>query len=63
MIKDNQPHTIPHYKKGMTKNKQPKEKPTRLTSVRLPVSLYNDLKGGNLSQKIIKALETSINKN
>jgi hypothetical protein len=63
MIKNNQPHTIPHYKKGMTKNKQPKEQKTRLIAFRIPLSLYNDLKGGNLSQKIIKALEVSINKN
>jgi len=47
----------------MKKNKQPKEQKTRYTSFRMPVSLYNDLKGGNLSQKIIKALEVSINKN
>jgi hypothetical protein len=63
MIKNNQPHTIPHYKKGMTKSKQPKEQTTRLTAFRMPVSLYNNLKGGNLSQKIIKALELSISKN
>lgn len=47
----------------MAKSKQPKEPTTRLTTFRLPVSLYNDLKGGNLSKKIIKALEVSINKN
>ena len=47
----------------MTKSKQPKEQTTRLTAFRMPISLYNNLKGGNLSQKIIKALETSINKN
>ena len=47
----------------MTKNKQPKEKPTRITSFRMPLSLYNDLKGGNLSQKIIKALEDYVAEN
>ena len=44
----------------MKASEKAKEKTTRLTSVRLPVSLYNNLKGGNLSQKIVKALETSI---
>jgi hypothetical protein len=47
----------------MAKSKQPKGQTTRLTVFRMPLSLYNNLKGGNLSQKIIKALELSINKN
>jgi hypothetical protein len=47
----------------MTKSKQPKEPKTRYTSFRMPLSLYNDLKGGNLSQKIIKALEDYVAEN
>jgi hypothetical protein len=47
----------------MTKSKQPKEPKTRLIAFRMPLSLYNDLKGGNLSQKIIKALEDYVSEN
>ena len=47
----------------MTKSKQPKEQTTRLTTFRLPLSIYNNIKGGNLSQKIIKALEDYVAEN
>lgn len=47
----------------MTKSKQPKEQTTRLTAFRMPLSIYNNIKGGNLSQKIIKALEDYVAEN